>query len=104
MRGPLSFANVQRVRTEILTAIDDAPQPPRFLICDCAALADIEITALEVMAELATELRGRGIEPWMAEMVSDQRAMLDRFGTAPQLRYFDNLAAAVAASTDQHST
>ena len=100
MRGPLSFANVQRVRTEILTAIDDAPQPPRFLICDCAALADIEITALEVMAELATELRGRGIEPWMAEMVSDQRAMLDRFGTAPQLRYFDNLDAAVAASAD----
>ena len=104
MRGPLSFANVQRVRTEILTALDDAPQPPRFLICDCAALADIEITALEVMAELATELRGRGIEPWMAEMVSDQRAMMDRFGTAPQLRYFDNLAAAVAASTDQRST
>ena len=60
MRGPLSFANVQRVRTEILTALDDAPQPPRFLICDCAALADIEITALEVMAELATELRGGG--------------------------------------------
>ena len=104
MRGPLSFANVQRVRTEILTAIDDAPQPPRFLICDCAALADIEITALEVMAELATELRGRGIEPWMAEMVSDQRAMMDRFGTAPQLRYFDNLATAVVASTDQRST
>ena len=104
MRGPLSFANVQRVRTEILTAIDDAPQPPRFLICDCAALADIEITALEVMAELATELRGRGIEPWMAEMVSDQRAMMDRFGTASQLRYFDNLAAAVAASTDTRSS
>ena len=104
MRGPLSFANVQRVRTEILTAIDDAPQPTRILISDCAALADIEITALEVMAELATELRGRGIQTWMAEMVSDQRAMLDRFGTAPQLRYFDNLAAAVAASTDKLST
>jgi sulfate permease, SulP family len=104
MRGSLSFANVQRVRTEILTAIDGAPEPPRVLICDCAALADIEITALEVMAELAAELRGRGIEPWMAEMVSDQRAMMDRFGTAPQLRYFDNLAAAVAAATARRSS
>ena len=100
MRGPLSFANVQRVRTEILSAIAATPRPPRVLICDCAALADIETTALEVMAELAAELRARGIEPWMAEMVSDQRAMLERFGTVPGRQYFDTLDAAVAASTD----
>jgi sulfate permease, SulP family len=70
-RGPLSFANVERVRTEILAAIEQAQPQPRVLLCDLEAVADVEITALEVMARFAGELRDRGVQPWLAAIVGD---------------------------------
>ena len=104
VRGPVSFANVQRVRTEILAAVAATVPPPRVLICDCEALTDIEITAVEVMTEMAHDLRSQGIEPWIAAMVSDQQAMLERFGTAPELRFYGTVDEAVAAlsALDRH--
>jgi hypothetical protein len=48
---------------------------------------------------LAGELRDRAVQPWLAAIVGDQRAMLDRFGTVPELRIFATTDEPVIAFT-----
>lgn len=95
-RGALTFANIHRVRAEVLDAVDAADPPPRVLLWDDEALTDIEVTALEELAKVADDLRQRGCETWVASVVSDQQAMLERFGTG-LARFFDTVEEAMTA-------
>jgi MFS superfamily sulfate permease-like transporter len=99
-RGALTFANIHRVRSEVLAAVDRAEPPARVLLWDDEALTDIEITAIEELAKIATELHQRGCDTWIAAAVSDQQAMLERFGLPPTVRTFDTVEQSVEAFRD----
>jgi sulfate permease, SulP family len=98
-RGPLYFANAERVRAEILAAVDRTTPTANVVIADISAVADIEVTALDVLTRAAADLRVRGIETWMAGMVQDELAMLERYGIDEALRIFTTLDDAVTAYT-----
>jgi sulfate permease, SulP family len=96
-RGPLYFANAERVRAETLAAVDAAVPTPTVVIADVSAVADLEVTALDVLTRSAADLRARGIETWLAGIVQNERDMFERYGTAEGLRIFPTLADAVTA-------
>jgi hypothetical protein len=61
------------------------PSTPRtrqltVVITDVSAVADIEITALDVLSRFAADLPVRGLETWLVGMVLDEREMFERYG------------------------
>jgi SulP family sulfate permease len=96
-RGTLYFANVGRVRDQIIAAVDAQARPPEVVVIDVVAVPDLEVTALEVLARLGDDLRARGTATWVAGLSRPQREMVDRFGIDPKTRLFDAFKDAITA-------
>jgi sulfate permease, SulP family len=65
--GRLFFANARRVCDRIAAiAVADRRSPPRVVLLDLSAVNDLEVTALERLADLAEDLHGRGMALWVA--------------------------------------
>jgi sulfate permease, SulP family len=107
--GRLYFANGRRVCEEILSTAVGMDLTPSVVIVDAGAIPDLEITALERLADLAEELQGRGMVLWVTELNQRPYEMLRRgaellgrtsleSGSGPLgVRFFANLDQAVAA-------
>jgi sulfate permease, SulP family len=61
--GRLFFANARRVVDHIAALVADQRPPPRVVLLDLSAVNDLEITALDRLADLADDLHGRGPDP-----------------------------------------
>jgi sulfate permease, SulP family len=111
--GRLFFANARRVIDHIAaTALGRRPAP-RVVLLDFGAVNDLEITALDRLADLAEDFHGRDMTLWVAapsqrplEMLrrsaellgrTDLRADTGRLG----VRVFPSLDDAIAAYQDQ---
>jgi len=64
--GRLFFANARRVVDQIGAIVVDQQPPPRVVLLDLTAVHDLEITALDGLADLAEDLHGRGRILWVA--------------------------------------
>ena len=111
--GRLFFANARRVVDRIATIATEQRPPPRVLLLDLSAVNDLEVTALERLADLAEDLHGHGRALWVAapsqrplgmlrraaELLgrTDLQADTGRLG----VRVFPSLDDAVAAYEDQ---
>jgi sulfate permease, SulP family len=76
--GRLFFANARRVLDRITAIIAEQRPPPRVVLLDLSAVNDLEITALERLADLAEDLRGQGKALWVAAPSERPLAMLRR--------------------------
>jgi sulfate permease, SulP family len=107
--GRLYFANGRRVCEEILSVAFGTDPAPQVVVVDAGAVPDLEITALERLADLAEELRGRGMALWVTELNERPYEMIRRAalllgrasldaGSGPLgVRFFQRLDQAVAA-------
>jgi sulfate permease, SulP family len=111
--GRLFFANARRVVERIAAIAADQRPPPRVVLLDLSAVNDLEITALERLADLADALHGQGRALWIAapsqrplEMLrrgaellgrTDLQADTGRLG----IRIFPSLDEAIAAYEDR---
>jgi sulfate permease, SulP family len=79
--GRLFFANVRRVCDQVVALVNE-PEPPRVALLDLSAVNDLDITALDRLADLAADLHERGTLLWSAAP-SDRAA--DMIGRAAEL-------------------
>jgi high affinity sulfate transporter 1 len=95
----LFYANAGRF-AETVTALVDGPDPPRWVVLSADAIDDVDYTGGKTLAEVAQQLRGRGITFAVASARDGVKRELDRFGVSEIIgteRYFDTVAAAVEA-------
>jgi SulP family sulfate permease len=64
--GRLFFANARRVVDRVAAIVAAERPPPRVLLLDLGAVNDLEVTALDRLADLAEDLHGRGMALWAA--------------------------------------
>jgi sulfate permease, SulP family len=111
--GRLFFANARRVFDQIAAIAADQWPPPLVVLLDLSAVNDLEITALERLADLAEDLHAQGRSLWVAapsqrplEMLRRAAQLLGRTDLEANtgrlgLRVFPTLEDAVGAYEDQ---
>jgi sulfate permease, SulP family len=78
--APLYFFNANVARTQILGLLEARPDPPRGLLIDLAATADLDVTTTDMLFELVDDLETRSIEVLLAQVKSSVRDRLRRTG------------------------
>ena len=78
--APLFFANVENFKRRALEAIDAEATPVEWFVLNAEAIAEIDITAVDMLEELRSELVVRGITFAMARVKQDLYAQLERSG------------------------
>jgi SulP family sulfate permease len=76
--GRLFFANARRVVDRIAAIAADRRPQPRVVLLDLSAVNDLEMTALERLADLAEDLHGQGRALWVAAPSQGPLEMLRR--------------------------
>lgn len=76
--APLCFANAEDFKCRTMRVIDLEVTPVEWFILNTEAIAEIDITALDMLEELADELATRGITFAMARVKQDLYAQLKR--------------------------
>jgi sulfate permease, SulP family len=65
---PLYFLNVTVAKDQILGLVEAGPAPPRVVILDLSATADLDITTVDALRDLAAALRRRGMGLRLAQV------------------------------------
>jgi MFS superfamily sulfate permease-like transporter len=109
--SPLFFANGDDFRRRAIGALDVADEPVEWFVLNAEANVEIDITAVDAMAELVEELRKRGVVFAMARVKQDLRDEFEAGGFIDLVgedRIFPTLPTAVAAYvewyTERHGT
>jgi sulfate permease, SulP family len=76
--APLCFANAEDFKSRALRAIDLEVTPVEWFVLNTEAIAEIDITAMDMLEELYDELAARGITFAMARVKQDLYAQLKR--------------------------
>jgi high affinity sulfate transporter 1 len=96
--APLFFANAEFFRERALEAIAAAPTPVRWLIVAAEPVTSVDVTSVDVLEEMDTALRDKGIELGFAEMKDPVKDKLKRFGLFYKMgehRFFPTVEATV---------
>ena len=83
--GVLFFANANRFSTRLRAAIKDAVTPVRDVILNLEASPEIDVTVLDMLDQLRTELSSDGIRLALARISDPVRALLARSGFLERL-------------------
>lgn len=78
--APIFFANVNNFKRRALAAIEAETEPVEWFVLNAEAIAEIDITAADMLNELYDELAARGITFAMARVKQDLYAQLKRSG------------------------
>lgn len=78
--APLFFANAALFQQVVLDAIAESPTPVRWLVVAAEPVTSVDITSVDMLAELDEILQRAGIELVFAEMKDPVKDKLKRFG------------------------
>jgi SulP family sulfate permease len=78
--APLFFANAENFRERALAAVDGSPVPVEWFVLNAEANVEVDLTALDVLDQLRSELTRRGILFAMARVKQDLRDSLSAAG------------------------
>lgn len=98
--SPLFFANADDFRTRALAAVDAAADPVAWLVVNTEANVEVDLTALDALEQLRSDLERRGVVLALARVKQDLRVDLERSGLADRIgrdHLFPTLPTAVAA-------
>jgi sulfate permease, SulP family len=96
--APLFFANAENFRERALAAVDDSPVPVEWFVLNAEANVEVDLTALDILDQLRSELASRGIVFAMARVKQDLRDALEAAGLVDKIgedRIFMTLPTAV---------
>lgn len=108
IEGRAFFANAQSIGEKIWQLVQR--DRPSVVLIDCAAMIDIEFTALKMLNEAEENLRRNGMALWLAALNPEVLARVQRAAIGERLgreRMFFNVRAAVekyCADTAAHAT
>jgi high affinity sulfate transporter 1 len=77
---PLWYANAAHFRSEVSTALAQAPSPPRVVILDCIGMNDLDFTGSRALAQVLGELDRRHITFGVARAGAHMRRSLEASG------------------------
>jgi high affinity sulfate transporter 1 len=95
--APLFFANCNVFRTQIREIVRD--RHPMWVVVQCEAITDIDVSAAEMLEQLGLELKDSGIHMAFVEMRIRLQELLQRYGlfeTLDRDRFYPTLGAALA--------
>lgn len=98
--APLCFANAEDFRRRALAALDQAPSSPSWLLLNTEAVAEVDLTAADMLHELCDELDRRQVTLAMARVKHDLSESLRPTGLLERVgpeRIFPTLPTAVDA-------
>ncbi|MBS1696315.1 MAG: sulfate permease [Actinobacteria bacterium] len=98
--APLFFANAEDFHQRALAAVQDSPEPVEWFVLNAESNVEVDLTALDALDQLRSELESRGIEFAMARVKQDLRDALEAAGLVDKIgadRIFMTLPTAVAA-------
>jgi high affinity sulfate transporter 1 len=98
--APLFFANAENFRERALEAVNDFPGPVEWFVLNAEANVEVDLTALDAVDQLRTELERRGIVFAMARVKQDLLVLLESAGLVDRIgadRIFMTLPTAVTA-------
>ncbi|MFI6287599.1 SulP family inorganic anion transporter [Streptomyces sp. NPDC051018] len=107
--SPLFFANAEDFRRRALAAVDEQEEHGErvlWFVLNAEANVEVDITALDSLASLRSELARRGIAFAMARVKQDLREQLDAYGLTEVVdpeRIYPTLPTAVAAYHEHRS-
>jgi len=82
LNAPLYFANASLIYNRLKELTRDNQPPPKAVILDMSASDNLDITSLEMLEKLVTELKEANIEVMVAEVHQPVRDMAVRSGLA----------------------
>jgi high affinity sulfate transporter 1 len=104
--APLFFANAELFSKRVLDAVASSPSPVRWLVVAAEPVTSVDVTAADVVRELADNLEARGIELYFAEMKDPVKDKLKRFGLFTRFGergFFPTIGEAVRAYLAAHT-
>jgi MFS superfamily sulfate permease-like transporter len=78
--APLFFANAEDFRERLLAAIDNETAPVEWVVLNMEANVEIDLTATDVLSEVESDLKDRGIVLALARVKQDLALYLERAG------------------------
>ena len=102
--APLFFANANLFRDRIRELVKAADPPPQWVLVAAEPITDIDTTAGAMLADLDLELNAAGIHLAFAELQSDVRDVIDRYGlleTIEEGHFYESVTEAVEALRDE---
>ena len=96
--APLFFANARTFREQIRHLVRE--RNPLWVVIQCEAITDIDVTAAETLAQLDVELNASGVHIALAEMRTRLQDLTQRYGlfeTIHHDRFFPSVEAALEA-------
>ena len=96
--APLYFFNANVARSQILATVAGQAPPPRAVVIDLAASADLDVTTSDMLLELVADLRARDIEVLVAHVKGTVRDRLRKTGLMDEIgedRVYLSIASAV---------
>lgn len=104
--SPLFFANAEDFRRRATAAVDDAPWPVEWFLLNAEANVEVDLTALDALEDLRSELASRGIVVALARVKQELRDDLDAAGFTHRLgpdHIYMTLPTAVAAYVEDYA-
>jgi high affinity sulfate transporter 1 len=96
--APLFFANASLFRTQVRRLV--RKRHARWVVVQCEAVTDVDVTAAEMLEQLDGELNATGVHMAFVEMRSRLRDLVSRYGLYESLdadRFYPSVEAAVMA-------
>ncbi len=96
--APVFFANAGQLRDQIRRLV--RAESPAWVVLQCEAITDVDVTAAAMLEQLDTELNEQGVHMAFAEMRTRLRELLQRYGLLETLdrdRFYPTLDAALDA-------
>ena len=103
--APLCFANADNFRLRALAAVDQSPTPVEWFLLNAEANVEVDVTAVDALEDLRTELDRRDIVFAMARVKQDLRDILVKAHFVQGVgenRIFPTLPTAVAGFRQWH--
>jgi SulP family sulfate permease len=83
VEGRIYFGNAERVM-DLMAPLVQASNP-RVIVLDCSAIADLEYSALKMLADVEERVRASGAELWVAALNPEVRPVVERSPLGEQL-------------------
>jgi high affinity sulfate transporter 1 len=103
--APLFFANAELFKERVLEAAAQSPTPVRWLVVAAEPVTSVDVTAVDVLAELDEALEKLGIELCFAELKDPVKDKLKRFGFFAHVgegAFFPTIGVAVSNYLERH--
>ncbi|MHB1138083.1 MAG: SulP family inorganic anion transporter [Microthrixaceae bacterium] len=102
--APLFFANAGQFRDQVLALVRE--RSPSYVVLQCEAVTDIDVTAAEVLRDLDERLNATGVHLAFAELRDRLRDLIVRYGlhsTLDEHHFYPSVDVAIASLRDESS-